>query len=107
MPELLVFLPIEGNTFSFDAMVCQKKIAHKISLNGGHYLMAVKGNILIFTHVWTNSSAAAPPSNTPESKAAPSQARSPKTKDMVVRKKESFWQPTPSVGWTSLSVKAG
>lgn len=44
VPELLDLLPIEGNTFSFDAMGCQKKIAHKIKLNGGHYLMAVKGN---------------------------------------------------------------
>lgn len=44
VPELLDFLPIEGNTFSLDAMGCQKKTAHKISLNGGHYLMAVKGN---------------------------------------------------------------
>jgi len=44
VPDLLDFLPIEGNTFSLDAMGCQKKIAHKISINGGHYLMAVKAN---------------------------------------------------------------
>ncbi len=41
VPELLGFVPIEGTTFSLDAIGCQKKIAHKISLNGGHYLMAV------------------------------------------------------------------
>lgn len=44
VPELLDFLPMDGNTFSLDAMGCQKKIAHKIHLNGGNYLMAVKGN---------------------------------------------------------------
>ena len=35
VPELLEFLPIEGNTFSLDAMGCQKKIAHKISIVSG------------------------------------------------------------------------
>jgi predicted transposase YbfD/YdcC len=44
VPELLDMLPIEANTFPLDAMGCQKKIARKIHLNGGHYLMEVKGN---------------------------------------------------------------
>lgn len=44
VPDLLDLLPLEGHTFSLDAMGCQKKIARKIHLEHGDYLMAVKAN---------------------------------------------------------------
>lgn len=44
VPDLLNFLPLEGHTFSLDAMGCQKEIARKIHLGHGDYLMAVKAN---------------------------------------------------------------
>jgi len=44
VPELLDMLDIEGHTVSLDAMGCQKKIAQKIHLAHGDYLLALKGN---------------------------------------------------------------
>jgi predicted transposase YbfD/YdcC len=44
VPKLLRQLDIKGATVSLDAMGCQKKIAQEIHLNGGHYLLALKGN---------------------------------------------------------------
>jgi predicted transposase YbfD/YdcC len=44
MTELLGLLDLSGAVVTIDAMGCQTEIAEKIRANGGHYVLAVKGN---------------------------------------------------------------
>lgn len=44
IPQLLELLELSGAIVTIDAMGCQKEIATKIRDQGGHYLLAVKGN---------------------------------------------------------------
>lgn len=44
IPQLLELLELSGAIVTIDAMGCQKEIAAKIRDEGGHYLLAVKGN---------------------------------------------------------------
>jgi predicted transposase YbfD/YdcC len=44
IPELLKLLQLKGCTVTIDAMGCQKEIAAQIRDQGGHYLLALKGN---------------------------------------------------------------
>jgi predicted transposase YbfD/YdcC len=44
IPELLKLLNLRGCTVTIDAMGCQKEIAAEIRGQGGHYVLAVKGN---------------------------------------------------------------
>lgn len=44
IPELLKLLNIKGCTVTIDAMGCQKAIAGQIREQGGHYVLALKGN---------------------------------------------------------------
>src|SRR5688572_8337954 len=44
IPELLKLLNIRGCTVTIDAMGCQKEIAEQVRQQGGHYVLAVKGN---------------------------------------------------------------
>ncbi len=44
IPELLKLLTIEGSTITIDAMGCQKEIVQHIKLQGGEYVIALKGN---------------------------------------------------------------
>lgn len=44
IPELLKLLNVQGCTVTIDAMGCQKEIAAQIREQGGHYLLALKGN---------------------------------------------------------------
>jgi|WetSurMetagenome_2_1015567.scaffolds.fasta_scaffold210613_1 predicted transposase YbfD/YdcC len=44
IPELLKLLSLRGCTVTIDAMGCQKEIAEEIRAEGGHYVLAMKGN---------------------------------------------------------------
>jgi predicted transposase YbfD/YdcC len=44
IPELLRVLELEGALVTLDAAGCQKEIAEQVRAQGGHYLLAVKGN---------------------------------------------------------------
>jgi predicted transposase YbfD/YdcC len=44
IPELLKLLSLRGCTVTIDAMGCQKEIAAEIRGQGGHYVLAMKGN---------------------------------------------------------------
>jgi predicted transposase YbfD/YdcC len=44
IPQLLELLELSGAIVTIDAMGCQKEIAAQIREQGGHYLLAVKGN---------------------------------------------------------------
>jgi predicted transposase YbfD/YdcC len=44
IPELLKVLDLKGALVTLDAAGCQKEIARQIRKDGGHYLLAVKGN---------------------------------------------------------------
>lgn len=44
IPELLRVLDLKGALVTLDAAGCQKEIARQIRKDGGHYLLAVKGN---------------------------------------------------------------
>jgi predicted transposase YbfD/YdcC len=44
IPQLLDLLVLSGAIVTIDAMGCQKEIARKIREEGGHYVLAVKGN---------------------------------------------------------------
>ncbi len=44
IPELLTLLNIRGCTVTIDAMGCQREIAAQIRGQGGHYVLALKGN---------------------------------------------------------------
>lgn len=44
IPELLKLLNLKGCTVTIDAMGCQKEIAQQIREQGGHYVLALKGN---------------------------------------------------------------
>ena len=44
IPELLKILDVRGATVTIDAMGCQKAIAQQVRDQGGHYVLAVKGN---------------------------------------------------------------
>jgi predicted transposase YbfD/YdcC len=44
IPELLKVLELKGALVTLDAAGCQKDIAKQIRKDGGHYLLAVKGN---------------------------------------------------------------
>lgn len=44
IPELLKLLSLQGCTVTIDAMGCQKEIAEQIREQGGHYVLALKGN---------------------------------------------------------------
>jgi predicted transposase YbfD/YdcC len=44
IPELLKLLSLKGCTVTIDAMGCQKEIAEDIREQGGHYVLALKGN---------------------------------------------------------------
>jgi predicted transposase YbfD/YdcC len=44
IPELLKLLSLRGCTVTIDAMGCQKEIAADIRAQGGHYVLAMKGN---------------------------------------------------------------
>jgi predicted transposase YbfD/YdcC len=44
VPELLRLLDLKGCLVSIDAIGCQREIADSIVGQGGHYLLAVKGN---------------------------------------------------------------
>ena len=44
IPELLRLLNLKGTTVTIDAMGCQKEIAAQICAQGGHYVLALKGN---------------------------------------------------------------
>lgn len=44
IPELLNTIDIQGSTITIDAAGCQKGIARQIRKQGGHYLIALKGN---------------------------------------------------------------
>ena len=44
IPQLLEMLELKGTIVSIDAMGCQRKIAAKIILGGGDYVLQVKGN---------------------------------------------------------------
>ncbi len=44
IPELLRLLNLQGTTVTIDAMGCQKEIAAQIRAQGGHYVLALKGN---------------------------------------------------------------
>jgi predicted transposase YbfD/YdcC len=44
IPELLKLLTIEGAIITIDAMGCQKEIVQHIKLQGGEYVIALKGN---------------------------------------------------------------
>lgn len=44
IPELLKLLSLRGCTVTIDAMGCQKEIAAEIREQGGHYVLAMKGN---------------------------------------------------------------
>lgn len=44
IPELLKLLSLKGCTVTIDAMGCQKEIAEDIRQQGGHYVLALKGN---------------------------------------------------------------
>jgi hypothetical protein len=44
IPQLLKLLSVEGCTVTIDAMGCQTAIAEQIREQGGHYLLAAKGN---------------------------------------------------------------
>lgn len=44
IPQLLELLELSGAIVTIDAMGCQKEIAAQIRDEGGHYLLAVKGN---------------------------------------------------------------
>lgn len=44
IPQLLDLLELSGAIVTLDAMGCQKEIARKIREEGGHYVLAVKGN---------------------------------------------------------------
>jgi predicted transposase YbfD/YdcC len=44
IPELLRVLELEGALVTLDAAGCQKEIAKQVRDQGGHYLLAVKGN---------------------------------------------------------------
>jgi predicted transposase YbfD/YdcC len=44
IPELLKLLSLRGCTVTIDAMGCQKEIAAEIRSQGGHYVLAMKGN---------------------------------------------------------------
>jgi predicted transposase YbfD/YdcC len=44
IPELLKLLSLRGCTVTIDAMGCQKDIAAEIRRQGGHYVLAMKGN---------------------------------------------------------------
>jgi predicted transposase YbfD/YdcC len=44
VPELLKVLALKGALVTLDAAGCQKEVATKVRAEGGHYLLAVKGN---------------------------------------------------------------
>jgi predicted transposase YbfD/YdcC len=44
VPRLLELLDLHGAIVTLDALCCQKEIAAKIREQGGHYVLAVKGN---------------------------------------------------------------
>ncbi len=44
IPELLKLLSLRGCTVTIDAMGCQKEIASQIRDQGGHFVLAMKGN---------------------------------------------------------------
>lgn len=44
IPELLKLLHLRGCTVTIDAMGCQREIAAQIRKQGGHYVLALKGN---------------------------------------------------------------
>ena len=44
IPALLKLLDITGHTITIDAMGCQREIAEQIEAQGGHYVLALKGN---------------------------------------------------------------
>lgn len=44
IPELLKLLHLKDCTVTIDAIGCQKEIAEQIRTQGGHYVLAVKGN---------------------------------------------------------------
>lgn len=44
IPALLKLLDITGDTITIDAMGCQREIAEQIIAQGGHYVLALKGN---------------------------------------------------------------
>ena len=44
IPELLRLLNLKGTTVTIDAMGCPKEIAAQIRAQGGHYVLALKGN---------------------------------------------------------------
>ena len=48
IPKLLRVLEIEGCIVTIDAAGCQKNIAVQIRSQGGHYLLALKGNLRDF-----------------------------------------------------------
>ena len=48
IPKLLSMLDIRDCTITIDAMGCQKKMAQQIVGQGGHYILALKGNHGIF-----------------------------------------------------------
>lgn len=44
LPQLLKLLDVTGCTVTIDAMGCQKRLARQIREQGGHYVLALKGN---------------------------------------------------------------
>jgi len=44
IPEVLKLLSLHGCTVTIDAMGCQTEIASQIRQQGGHYVLALKGN---------------------------------------------------------------
>lgn len=49
IPKLLSLLDIRGCIVTTDAMGCQKQIARQIIEQGGHYILALKGNHGVFS----------------------------------------------------------
>ena len=44
VPALLALLDLTGRTVTADAMLCQREIAARVVAQGGHYVLALKGN---------------------------------------------------------------